>query len=202
MEAKKVLSKYLPASCVDKVHGWLQQHHAILKITSARRSKLGDYRSPQQGLPHRISVNHNLNQHEFLTTLVHEMAHLLCWKKYGRRVKPHGGEWKLAYKELLPEICEPNMFPADIQQALTVVFHPLTSYRQGSEVLKRALRKYDPDTDLIAIEDIPEGDVFVYQCRTFRRMHKVRKRYQCICLNNNRVYSFSSLAQVSPTVAS
>jgi SprT protein len=46
----------------------------------ARSSKLGDYRPPQRGLPHRISVNHNLNQHEFLITLIHEMAHLLCWE--------------------------------------------------------------------------------------------------------------------------
>jgi SprT protein len=202
MEAKTVLSKFLPASCVDKVHDWLKQHHAVLRITRARESKLGDYRPPQRGLPHRISVNNNLNPHEFLITLVHEMAHLLCWEKYGRRAKPHGQEWKLAYKDLLPQICDPAVFPEDIQQALTLYFHPRTSYRKGNEVLKQVLRKYDPASIFIAVEDISEGDRFLYHRRVFRKMHKVRKRFQCLCLNNNRLYSFSPLAQVLPEVAS
>lgn len=161
-------------------------------------SKLGDYRPPHRGMPHRISVNHNLNHHEFLSTLLHEMAHLLCCEKYGRRVKPHGKEWKQAYKELLPDICGPGIFPEDIEQAFAVFFHPRTSYRRGNEVLKLAFRKYDPGSDLKAIEEIPEGDSFIYHHRTFRKIQRVRTRYKCICLNNNRLYSFSPLAQVMP----
>lgn len=198
MEDKKLLSKFLPDSCVDKVHDWLKLHQAALRITSARVSKLGDYRPPQRGIPHRISVNHNLNHYEFLSTLVHEMAHLLCWEKYGRRAKPHGKEWKQAYKDLLPNICRPGIFPEDIEQAFTFFFLPHTSYRRGNEVLKLAFRKYDPGSDFVAIEAIPEGDSFIYHRRTFRKMHRVRTRYQCICLSNNRLYSFSALAQVMP----
>jgi SprT protein len=202
MEDKALLSKFLPESCAGKVHDWFMKHHAVLRITSARASKLGDYRPPQKGLPHRISVNHNLNPHEFLITLVHEMAHLICWQKYGRRAKPHGSEWKTAFKELLYEICTPDTFPNDIQQAIDFYFSPTTSNRRGNEKLKLALRKYDAGSELIAIENIPEGNTFIYHRRTFRRMHKVRKRFQCLCLNNNRLYSFSPLAQVLPAVAS
>jgi SprT protein len=198
MEDKNLLSKFLPEPCIDKVYQWLKLHKAVLRITSARISKLGDYRPPHRGKPHRISVNHNLNRHEFLSTLVHEMAHLICWEKYGRRTKPHGKEWKLAYSELLPDICGPGIFPDDIEQAFTVFFHPRTSYRRGNEVLNLAFRKYNPDSALKAIEEIPEGDSFVYRRRIFRKMKRVRTRYKCICLSNNRLYSFSPLAQVMP----
>lgn len=202
MEAKTVLSKFISSPCVDNVENWLRQHHAVLRITRARQSKLGDYRPPQRGMPHRISVNHNLNPHEFLITLIHEMAHLICWEKYGRRAKPHGQEWKLVYKELLPQICNPAVFPEDIQQALSHFFQPQTSYRKGNEVLKQVLRKYDPATGLIAIEEISDGNRFFYHRRAFRKMHKVRKRIHCLCLNNNRLYSFSPLAQVLPDAIS
>jgi SprT protein len=201
MEARKVLSKYLPDIYVDKVHGWLLQHKAVLRIAAPRCSKLGDYRPAQRGLPHRISVNHNLNHHEFLITLIHEMAHLLCWEKHGRRVRPHGKEWKLIFKDLSYEFLEPGTFPEDIQQALDFYFLTATSNLAGNENLKRVLQKYDPGSEFKMLEDIHEGNIFLYRKRVFKKVCKVRKRYQCFCLSNNRLYSFSPLARVMPATA-
>jgi len=201
MEPQKVLSKYLDEPCADKVYDWLLQNRASLRITSARRSKLGDFRPAQRGLPHRITVNNNLNRYEFLITLVHEMAHLLCWEKFGRRVNPHGMEWKNIFRNLIFTICDPGIFPEEIQQALALYFDPGTSNRRGSEEIARALRKYDPHSDLKSIEDIPDGEAFIYKQTGFRKMHKVRKRYKCICLNSSRLYLFSPLTLVLPAAA-
>jgi hypothetical protein len=198
MKDKQILSKYLSESCVDNVYKWFRQHHASLKITSGRSTKLGDYRPPHNGLPHRITVNHNLNKHEFVITLVHEMAHLLCFKKHGRGVKPHGNEWKLVYRDLFPEICPPGILPGDVEQSIQTFFHPQTSYRQGNEVLKEALRKYDSGPENITVEDIPDGGDFIFGQRIFRRVSKLRKRYKCMCLENKRLYSFGAMAVVVP----
>lgn len=198
MEGKQILSKYLHPACVDSVYDWLNRHHAALKITSARSSKLGDYRPPFKGLPHRISVNNNLNRHEFLITLIHEMAHLSCHEKYGRRAKPHGKEWKLQFRELFYDLKAPDVLPADLQDAMKLFFDPANSYRKGNTILKPVLKKYEPHSALLAVEDVSDGSIFIFNRRAFRKMRRIRTRYQCICLNNNRMYSFSPLAQVLP----
>lgn len=198
MEGKKILSKFLHPACVDAVHDWLNRRHAALKITSARSSKLGDYRPPFKGLPHRISVNHNLNPHEFLITLIHEMAHLSCHEKYGRRAKPHGKEWKQEFRELFYDLKAPDVLPTDVREAMKLFFDPGITYRRGNAILKRVLKKYDPLTALLAVEDVADGNIFIFNRRTFRKVRRIRTRYQCICLNNNRMYSFSPMAQVLP----
>ena len=198
MEGKAILGKYLPPALVDPISDWFKNHRALLKIASARSSKLGDYRPPFKGLPHRISVNHNLNQHEFLITLIHEMAHLLCFEKHGRRAKPHGKEWKLQFSNLYDELKAPDVLPPEVHQAMKLFFNPETTYRKGNAMLKPVLRKYDPHSVLVAVEDVSDGGIFLFNRKLFRKVRKVRTRHQCMCLNNNRMYVFSPQARVLP----
>jgi len=202
MEHLNLLSRFLPPSRTHKVLVWLERHRAILKITRARASKLGDYRPPFNGFPHRISVNGNLHPVEFQITLVHEMAHLLCWQKFGRRVKAHGAEWKNEFRDLLPEICVFSEFPEEVAVALKEFFQPGTSYRTGNAKLKSALLKFNPKSSGKLVAEVDDGDVFYFRRRKFLKVRKVRTRYECICLNNNRVYSFNAMAQVMPATAS
>ncbi len=46
---------------------------------------LGDYRNSHAGKGHRISVNGNLNKYSFLITLLHELAHLFTYERFGHR---------------------------------------------------------------------------------------------------------------------
>lgn len=202
MEHLNLLNRFLPPSSSHKVLVWLEQHQAILKITRARASKLGDYRPPFNGLPHRISVNSNLHPVEFQITLVHEMAHLLCWQKFGRRVKAHGAEWKNEFYDLLPEICILSEFPEEVSVALEEFFQPGTTYRAGNAKLKSVLHKFNPKSSGKLVAEVDDGDIFYFRRRKFLKVRKVRTRYECICLNNNRVYSFNAMAQVMPATAS
>jgi hypothetical protein len=34
-------------------------------------------------------------------TLIHEIAHLVAFEKYGRNIKPHGQEWKHTFQQLM-----------------------------------------------------------------------------------------------------
>lgn len=196
MTDRQILSKYLHPEGIEKTFDLLRQHKTVLRISGSRSSKLGDFRPQHRDLPHRISVNHDLNPHEFLITLLHELAHMVCWANHGKRVKSHGKEWKQTFRMLYQDFYEPDVIPEDVHQAMLLFFDPKTSYRGGNEILKRTLGKYDPESELIAIENIPDGETFTYHKRTFRKLEKVRKRYKCICLNNKRLYSFNPLAQV------
>lgn len=198
MQDKQILSKYLSPPAVDKILVLLNKHRVVLRISRARSSKLGDYRPPRNGLPHRISVNHNLNPHEFLITLIHELAHLECWLEFGKHAKPHGREWNLLFKKLLNDFNEPDLFPENIRQAIALYTHPGTSLHQGNDVLKRALKLFDPIADLLTVEAIANGEIFIFRKRRYRKIQLVRKRIKCMCLNDNRLYSFVPFTQVLP----
>src|SRR4051794_28625310 len=95
------LKSYLPENSFEQVTFFLQHYKVHLTITKQRQSVLGDYRNAVNGKNHRISINGNLNKFSFLITLLHELAHLLAFNKYGNRTMAHGKEWKFIYSTLL-----------------------------------------------------------------------------------------------------
>ncbi|HEX2607969.1 MAG TPA: SprT-like domain-containing protein, partial [Flavisolibacter sp.] len=88
------LQDYLPSNTFEAVHLYLLHFKVHLTIAKERKSILGDYRHRTGNQNHRISINGNLNTYAFLITLLHELAHLLQFEKYGNRVAAHGKEWK------------------------------------------------------------------------------------------------------------
>src|SRR5579863_8574196 len=91
---KSILSKYIPESAVATIADWVYVYDFKLKIKRSRSTKYGDYRPPVKGQNHQITINHDLYKYAFLNTLVHEIAHLSAWKKYGDTIQSHGKEWK------------------------------------------------------------------------------------------------------------
>lgn len=196
-EYKRVLSKYVPAPSVDPLFNLIYQKHIRLTIKNGRKTKLGDYRPPGRQSFHRISVNKNLNPYAFLITLIHEMAHLEVWKKYGSKVRPHGSEWKNAFKELMNPFLRSEVFPENL--APLVVNHLQKGYASTTSDLSltRALLNYDSKPAML-IQDIPETTLFsLDDGRTFRKKHRLRKRYVCYCLDNQKTYLFSPTARVT-----
>ena len=88
------LQDFLPPNTYEGVLAYLHQYHVHLTVARERKSILGDYRHRIHDKNHRISVNGNLNKYAFLITLLHELAHLLTFEKFGNRVMAHGKEWK------------------------------------------------------------------------------------------------------------
>src|SRR6266699_2864927 len=93
------LAAYLPDGSFENVVHYLHQHRVHLTVTRERKSVLGDYRNAVHGKNHRITVNGNLNKYAFLITLLHELAHLLTYEKYGHRIQPHGAPWKSEFSK-------------------------------------------------------------------------------------------------------
>ena len=65
------------------IEAWTAPYDFDLKITRPRKSKLGDFRPPKPGKRSSITMNEDLGPYQFLTTFVHELAHLIIWEKYG-----------------------------------------------------------------------------------------------------------------------
>ncbi len=193
---KSILSKYLPEDAVEIILTWLKEYNIHLRVARKRSSKLGDYRPPQNGKGHQITVNYDLNPYAFLITLVHEIAHLLVWERHRNRVRPHGREWKNTYAELMEPFFEMETFPDDIRSALKNYLSKSYASSGSDLQLSRVLRKYDTEQG-ITLEDIEEGSIFMLSNRKmYRKGERLRKRYRCLRLDNQRVYLVNPLAGV------
>lgn len=197
-----ILKNYIPHQATDIIIDWIYKHKVVLKITKERHSKLGDYKAPFKQEGHKITINGNLNNYAFLITLIHEFAHLFVWDKYRNSVEPHGKEWKTIYKEISQIFIEKKVFPDDVTLALQKYFIKTPSSSSYDRNLVKVLKNYDEnqeeDTN-IYIEQIPLGCIFkIKDGRKFRKESKLRVRYKCLCLDNNKSYLFSPLAAVFP----
>lgn len=194
----KQLSKYIPHEAAPIISQWINDTKCQFKVTRSRSTKLGDYRSPNQGKPHRISINNDLNKYAFLLTTIHEFAHLKTYQKYKHTVKPHGQEWKNNFKILMEPFLNLQIFPADIILAISQYMNNPAASSCTDINLFRTLKKYDEQiSPLIHIENIPLHSIFSYSNgRQFRKGKKLRKRYECIELSSEKKYLFHPLAEV------
>ncbi len=196
---KRVLEKYIAPQAVDTIVNWIIDYGVHLKITEERTTKLGDFR-PNQHLEkgHRITINYNLNQHAFLITLVHEMAHLKTWNLFKDKVKPHGAEWKSVYREMLLPFLSLNIFPDDIAPALIEYLENPAASSCSDMNLMRILMKYDQEPKIL-LEEIPSSSVFKLSSgRVFRKGSQRRKYFQCLEISSGKMYLINPLAEVEP----
>ncbi|MFZ9695110.1 MAG: SprT-like domain-containing protein [Chitinophagaceae bacterium] len=192
------LSHYLPAGTSGIVMDYLHHYKVHLTITRERQSILGDYRHKTHSSHHRISINGNLNPYAFLVTLLHELAHLLTFEKYGNRVSAHGAEWKSLFSGLLKNIVEQKLLPADIElELLRTLLNPAAS-SCAEEGLIRVLRKYNPAKEgHCLLEELSVGAMFrIRDGRVFSKEAKLRKRYKCREQVTGTYYLFSPVYEV------
>ena len=193
------LNAYLPEGSFDSVIELINHYKVHLTVTKARKSVLGDYRHPFLGANHKISVNGNLNKYEFLITLLHELAHLLCYEQYKNKVEAHGKEWKGLFGQLLAQFIQLNIFPEDIKKCLLKTLMNPAATANGETALLLVLRGYDAvkKEGHQFVAHLPEGTVFEsLKGRVFRRGKKRRIRIECIELATGHIYSFSALTEV------
>ena len=196
---RAVLLKYIPENAVNLYLKWQNQHPHQLLISRPRKTKLGDYRPPYgKRQYHKISVNANLNQYEFLLTLTHEVAHLFTHIKYGKLAAPHGVEWKQIYKKLLEDAITANCFP---QSVLPVLKKHCSQPKASSCVdvdLYKALRQFSKQKNkLPLVEDIETGKKFMLKGgKRFVKGILMRKRYQCEEIGTGKIYAVSPIAEV------
>src|SRR5829696_8439278 len=192
------LQDFLPPNTYEAVFAYLQLYHVHLTVARERKSILGDYRNAHNNRNHRISVNGNLNKFSFLITLLHELAHLLTFEKFGNSVSSHGKEWKTIFGQLLAQFIEHNIFPPDIKSSLLQSLHSPAASSCADEVLLKTLKKYDEnESHLIFVDDVKQGSLFkTHDGKIFRKGEKIRKRFRCEEVKTKRIYLFSPVYEV------
>lgn len=189
------LKDYLPEGSFDDVYHYLVHYRVQLTVSRQRQSILGDYRHAHDGKAHRISINGNLNKYSFLITLLHELAHLFTYERYGHRVQAHGREWKNEFSKILEQFLQKRIFTPDVEQALMQTLKNPAASSCGDEHLLRVLRKYDqPKNGHMLVEQMQEGDKFrIKGGRVFIKGKKIRTRHKCFEPATKKWYLFSGL---------
>lgn len=175
---------------------WIVDYDFKLKIKKERSTKLGDYSSPQGGMNHVITINHNLNRYSFLITLIHEVAHLTTFNKFKNSVMPHGQEWKNEFRTLMQPFLVTEVFPVDVLYAIRqYIQNPAASSCSDTRLL-RTLKLYDEDNGQIFLEHLPFKSVFLYNDKVFQKGERIRKRFRCTEISKGTVYLFNPLTEV------
>lgn len=194
-----VLTKYVPAGFESMVANLIFSAPLRFKVAKPRKSKLGDYRPPFDGKPHRITVNGNLNPYAFLITTLHEFAHMNAQIKFGNRIAPHGKEWKHEFKYLLTPLLASEQIPEDLKVALDRSMRNISASTCTDLELSRVLKRYDAKEEkLVLLEELGNNKPFKLGKQLFERGELKRKRYLCKEINTGKMYLVNRLAAVEP----
>jgi hypothetical protein len=187
------LEKYLPQNTLQHLKVWFADYYIHIKITRNRNSKLGDYRKLPDN-SHEITINSTLAPELFFFVLTHELAHLIAFEKYGRRISPHGSEWKETFRQMLLqsiEVYEENLRPIIIKFSRS----PKANFMASPDLVKYFHIEKQDDA-LVFIEELQKGDFFIYRNEKYLLEGLIKKNYLCKNLATGRKYSFKPLARV------
>lgn len=165
-----------------------------LKIVNQRQTKHGDFRQLANG-KFQITINNNLNPYQFLLTLVHEIAHHVTFKKFGR-VKPHGKEWKQTFQHLMLPFLQTSIYPSNI---LSLLAHYLKNPKASTDndvKLSLALKGNIAEKGKNFVFELPINSIFIFKDKLYKRGTLRKTRFECLNLSTNRVYLFNQNAEV------
>ncbi|UBM57921.1 SprT-like domain-containing protein [Marinilongibacter aquaticus] len=191
----------VPEMALDYCVALWEEHPFSFTISKSRSSCLGNYKF-EQGM-HTISVNHDLNRFSFLITYLHEVAHLRVCLAFPpntrKKVKPHGLEWKTYFRKLMTPLLNETVFPPSVLGPLLKhMKNPPASSTRDAQLIQ-ALRLFDSGkTFSFRLEDLEDGQRFLFKKRIFKRLEKRRTRALCQEVSTGLKYTIPLLAEVLP----
>lgn len=198
MTSEEVFVKFVPEASVSYCVKLYERLGFEFKIKKARQTKLGDYRFNPQSSRHTITINNDLNPFAFLVTYLHEVGHLIAFKTYGRRIQPHGKEWKQCFKEVSEPLLTDQIFPKEVLSALKRYFKNPKASSCSDPILYQILKRFDEPSEKILLKEVAIDEAFIFNKKTFVKLEKKRTRSVCQEALTMRKYLISDLAEVEP----
>lgn len=199
MEIEKVrqlIYKHVPAASADYCFSLWEAHQFVFKTKKARRSKVGDF-TFRPGRRQQITINSDLHPYLFLTTYLHEVAHLQVHEFYGRKAAAHGVEWKKAFQRVMEPVLNNSIYPLPLFIGLSKhMTNPKASSFSDSK-LTALFRSYDEkNAKATLLSELPVGSTFSLHKRWFKKGITKRTRVLCQELKTNRQYLVPADAEV------
>ncbi|MFN6089703.1 MAG: SprT-like domain-containing protein [Cyclobacteriaceae bacterium] len=195
-EVRQILEKHVPTASVDYTFSLWESYRFNFKLRKARLSKVGDF-TYRPGQTQQITINQDIHPYLFLTTYIHEVAHLKVHLQFGHRVSAHGKEWKAVFQELMVPVLDPIIFPLPLLKGLRKhMANPKASSFSDSE-LTALFRAYDDKSNkAVLVSELPQGSIFSFHGRWFKKGVSKRTRVLCQELKTKRQYLVPGDAEV------
>ncbi|MDP5139841.1 MAG: SprT-like domain-containing protein [Spirosomaceae bacterium] len=197
-----MLAEKIPKNAVEYAFNLWKEQPFSFTVARTRSTCLGNYSFRNNR--HKITVNHDLNPYQFLITYIHEVAHQHVFIQFmqgkRKRVLPHGSEWKSTFQELMKPLLNEGVFPSTVLNLLRLHMTnpPASTVRDG--LLLKALQQFDnkPITEEkgLRLEEINEGETFIFKNRIFKKLETRRTRVLCLEKNSNRKFTIPKVAVV------
>ena len=191
MSDREKLQTHLSPFFHDSIIAYLENLIILNKVqfilSKPRKTKLGDYRAiPNESL-FIVTVNNNLNPVQFLITVLHELAHHFTWMKHKSIAKPHGKEWKQEYQRVFIPVLTNEHVDKPLKRMLAShLKNPKAS--SYSDVHLNEFLTSNFNEPIKRVIDAPMDEPFVLGKRTFVKEKKLRTRFLCTDLANNKKY--------------
>ena len=198
MTSEEVFQRFVPATAVSYCNKLYQQLGFEFKIKKARQTKLGDYRYRPDTNRHTITINNDLNTYAFLVTYLHEVAHLIAFKAHGRKILPHGKEWKKYFQEVATPMLREEVFPKSVLGALHRYFKNPKASSCSDPILHQLLKQFDTPGDSVLLKNIQIGQQFTFNGKAYIKLEKKRTRSVCQEVVTHRKYLIAEIAEVFP----
>lgn len=191
----QILQSHLPEKSIAYCANLLRDYPFKLKLTKSRVTKVGDF-CAHFGKSPTITINQDLNPYLFLTTFIHEFSHHAVNLIYGNKPLAHGKEWKLAFKTFMSPLMEMDIFPDDLQNALSVhLKDPMASSYSDSR-LTQIFRRYDGGEQPVFLSQLTIGSLFSFRGKIFRKGQIRRTRVLCTELKTRTEYLVPADAEI------
>lgn len=150
-DLEAALKPYIISPAFPTILQMLERDHVRLDLSERKTATLGYFRpdiSQYRPWTHgsnittmqTISIQIHLNPYAMLFVLLHEWAHLITRKQYGKQASPHGKEWKKNFKQIAEPFLTPEIFPPDVLETIRNYF--IKTGRFFDHNLQRACNRY------------------------------------------------------------
>jgi hypothetical protein len=197
----RIFNAHIPQKSITYCVNLWHETPFSFHIKSPRVTKLGDFRYRANQKIQTITLNSDLNPYQFLLTLIHEIAHLRAFEKYGTNHAPHGIEWKNLFQELMTPLLSDSIFPKDLLIPLKIHMKNPAASSTKDQFLMKEMSKYDPEKSNDGkkfLSDLTPGTSFSFLGKTFKKGDTRRTRILCEEIGSGKKFLVSSLARVEP----
>ncbi|MDG1262120.1 MAG: hypothetical protein P8H59_04905 [Flavobacteriales bacterium] len=184
------LFPHLPISSHSYCQELLDEKPIRCYLAQARTSKWGDFRFKGP----IITVNKNLPPPLFLLTFLHELAHFHTYIAFGRKISPHGIEWKTTFQELVKPMTEIGAFGALNDVVTAHMKRPKATIGADAALHSAALKAMGMDGQQVA--ELNPGDTFTFRNERYRVETTLRKRIRCVQISSGKRFLFQPSVQI------
>jgi SprT protein len=200
-ELTEKLKEFFDNDAANEIASIITSNNFRLTISRPRKTKFGYFKPAHNGSIPKISINGNLGKDSALLVFLHELSHLIVWQKYGKKVKPHGIEWKSIFSLYIQNFVSKGYFSNHLNDDLLDFSRNVKSIGLGSGTLARklGLENLQPvkREGGLFVEEVPENSLFsTLNGRLFKKGKLLRKRYLCQCMVTRRFYTLHPRVEV------